>query len=60
MASPFYWGGTDSEMVVPAVKGTLSVMTACMQSHVTRLVITGSIASAIYPPQRPKGEHLDG
>lgn len=45
VASPFFYGATEDEMVKPAVEGTIAIMNACKAEKVQRLVLTSSIAS---------------
>ena len=55
VASPFFFGNSYEELVTPAVEGTLSIMRACKANNVRRCVITSSIASVIYPLEKPAG-----
>ena len=48
VASPFFFGNSEAELVTPAVEGTKSIMRACQAAGVRRCVITSSIASVIY------------
>ena len=52
-ASPFFFGNSEAELVTPAVEGTKSIMQACKDNGVKRCVVTSSIASLIYPMERP-------
>ena len=55
-ASPFFLGSkTEEEMVKPAVDGTMSVVRACREHKVKRLVITSSCGSVKfgYAPDDP-------
>ena len=46
VASPFFYGASDDEMIKPAVDGTLAVMEACKASKtLKRIVVTSSIAA---------------
>lgn len=53
VASPFFFGDSEAELVTPAVEGTKSIMRACKESGVKRCVITSSIASVIYATGKP-------
>lgn len=45
-AAPYYFNNkTQEELVKPAVEGTLSIMRACTENKVKRLVKTSSIAA---------------
>jgi len=48
VASPFFHSDDESQLITPAVEGTLSVMRACRDNHVRRCVVTSSCASIIY------------
>ena len=47
IASPFFFGGTEEEVITPAVNGTLACMRACEAAGVRRCVITSSVASVM-------------
>ena len=53
LATPFFFGNSEAELVTPAVEGTLSIMRACKANNVRRCVVTSSIASVIYPAVKP-------
>jgi len=42
VASPFFFGGTEDEVIKPAVQGTLAAMKACQVAKVKRCVVTSS------------------
>ena len=54
VASPFFYGSDESQLITPAVEGTLSVMRACKENNVRRCVVTSSIAANLYR-ERPEG-----
>ena len=54
VASPCFMGDDESQLITPAVEGTLSVMRACKDNRVKRCVITSSCASILYR-ERPAG-----
>lgn len=58
-ASPFFFGDSEEELVTPAVEGTKSIMRACKNSNVQRCIVTASIASVIYPLERPENLYTD-
>ena len=45
----------EAELIPPAVEGTKSILRACHANRVRRLVITSSIATIIYPSEKPAG-----
>ena len=45
LASPFFFGGSDEEVITPAVNGTLACMRACEAAGVRRCVLTSSLFS---------------
>jgi nucleoside-diphosphate-sugar epimerase len=47
-------GDDESQLITPAVEGTLSVLRACNTNRVRRCVITSSCASVLYR-ERPTG-----
>ena len=51
----------ESDLIEPAVNGTLAVMEACLANKVKRVVITSSIASITncLPKDRPKNNKFD-
>ncbi|XP_010651224.1 phenylacetaldehyde reductase [Vitis vinifera] len=58
-ASPFYYGVTDpqAELIDPALKGTLNVLSSCAKTPtVKRVVVTSSIAAVVYSgkPRTPE------
>ncbi|XP_034687913.1 cinnamoyl-CoA reductase 1-like [Vitis riparia] len=58
-ASPFYHGVTDpqAELIDPALKGTLNVLSSCAKTPtVKRVVVTSSIAAVVYSgkPRTPE------
>jgi len=55
VASPFFLGTSEAELVTPAVEGTKSIMHACKANGVRRCVVTASVASVIYPKEMPEG-----
>lgn len=55
VASPFFFGNSEAELITPAVEGTRSIMRACKANNIQRCVVTSSIASIIYPADKPTG-----
>mmetsp|Transcript_25143 Transcript_25143/g.31542 ORF Transcript_25143/g.31542 Transcript_25143/m.31542 type:complete len:247 (-) Transcript_25143:88-828(-) len=55
VASPFFHGDVEEELIPPALEGTMSIMRACQIHKVRRCVITSSIATLIYPLEKPAG-----
>ena len=47
------------ELIEPAVKGTLNVLKACVESKVKRVVVVSSVAALLKKPSWPKGQVLD-
>ncbi|WOL17131.1 cinnamoyl-CoA reductase 2 [Canna indica] len=49
-ASPFYFAVTDpqAELIEPAVKGTLNVLSSCKKASTKRVVLTSSMAAVVY------------
>ncbi|CAL9028435.1 unnamed protein product [Prunus brigantina] len=45
-----------SELLEPAVKGTLNVLKACVEAKVKRVVVVSSIAAIVMNPDWPKGQ----
>jgi len=58
-ASPFFFGNKEEELVTPAVEGTKSIMRACKDNQVRRCVVTASVASVIYPLERPENLYTE-
>ncbi|TQD73664.1 hypothetical protein C1H46_040785 [Malus baccata] len=47
------------ELIEPAVKGTLNVLSACLEAKVKRAVVVSSISAVFVSPDWPKGQVKD-
>ncbi|KAM1023939.1 hypothetical protein ACFX2I_037153 [Malus domestica] len=47
------------ELIEPAVKGTLNVLSACLEAKVKRVVVVSSISAVFVSPDWPKGQVKD-
>ncbi|XP_068306560.1 cinnamoyl-CoA reductase 1-like [Pyrus communis] len=47
------------ELIEPAVKGTLNVLSACLEAKVKRVVVVSSISALFVSPDWPKGQVKD-
>lgn len=58
-ASPFFFkGGTEDNLVQPAVQGTLNVLEACARQNVKRVVLTSSMAAVAYNGGKLGPDHI--
>jgi len=49
----------QSEVLAPAVKGTLNVLQACSANNVQKVVVVSSTAAVHYNPTWPQGRVKD-
>jgi nucleoside-diphosphate-sugar epimerase len=57
-ASPFYFGETHDELVLPAVNGTEAVLTAAKAHNITDVVLTSSTAAVYCTMGAKPNEHV--
>lgn len=60
-ASPFHFNITDpdSQLIEPAVKGTLNVLESCAKAGTKKIVLTSSVAAVAYSPKRAGASVVD-
>ncbi|XP_022139393.1 cinnamoyl-CoA reductase 1 isoform X2 [Momordica charantia] len=49
----------ETEVIEPAVKGTLNVLEACLEAKVKRVVVVSSVAAVVFNPSWPQGQVMD-
>ncbi|KHG24485.1 Dihydroflavonol-4-reductase [Gossypium arboreum] len=54
-----YFFSLQEEVIEPAVKGTLNVLKACVESNVKRVVVVSSVAAVSLNPRWPVGQIKD-